>query len=269
MVWMQWSANALLACLYASGTLAQDASVFSKASNESLLWGPYKPNLYFGVRPRIPKSLATGLLWARVEDFSQVQHNVRYTCEQHEGMAGYGWDAYDPRTGGVQTIHDKGNGIDLETSFVTLDDGAWAAKIKGTPREDAEPQAGSEGGIDQIKTAVWFTFGLEGLGSFEVKDPESGEELGFEGDVEFEGQTNELGEFTVKVSEPEGNTHPIHAHPSYKTKPLDHTLVHSVQVPDEALWQAKRTFLFPHRQTRPNNRPNADPALVQPYFTDR
>lgn len=51
-----------------------------KASNDSLLWGPYRPNLYFGVRPRIPKSLLTGLLWARVEDFQSVQHSVFSHC---------------------------------------------------------------------------------------------------------------------------------------------------------------------------------------------
>ena len=56
-----------------------------KASNDSLLWGPYRPNLYFGVRPRIPKSLLTGLLWARVEDFQSVQHGVfshRYSFDR-------------------------------------------------------------------------------------------------------------------------------------------------------------------------------------------
>ena len=52
--------------------LAQNA----KASNESLLWGPYRPNLYFGVRPRIPKSLMTGLLWAKVDTFQGVQNSM-------------------------------------------------------------------------------------------------------------------------------------------------------------------------------------------------
>lgn len=51
---------------------AQVAEI-EKASNDSLLWGPYKPNLYFGVRPRIPKSLTGGLLWTRVEDYQSVQ----------------------------------------------------------------------------------------------------------------------------------------------------------------------------------------------------
>lgn len=48
----------------------------AKVSNESLLWGPYRPNLYFGVRPRIPKSLLTGLLWAKVDSFQGVQNSA-------------------------------------------------------------------------------------------------------------------------------------------------------------------------------------------------
>lgn len=53
---------------------AQVADI-EKATNASLLWGPYRPNLYFGVRPRIPKSLMGGLLWTRVEDYSTVQNS--------------------------------------------------------------------------------------------------------------------------------------------------------------------------------------------------
>ena len=45
----------------------------SAASNASLLWGPYRPNLYFGVRPRLPKSLLTGLLWSNVDDYRAFQ----------------------------------------------------------------------------------------------------------------------------------------------------------------------------------------------------
>lgn len=239
MVWKQWGGHAILASLGAAQALAADTEVFSKSSNESLLWGPYKSNLYFGVRPRIPNSLTTSLLWARVEDFMSIQQNVRHTCEQHEGMAGYGWDAYDPRTGGVQTIHDKGNGVDLETSFVTISEGAWAARIKGTPREDAELLAGTKDGVDTLKTAVLFNLGLEGLGSLEATGAEDAEELGYEGDVVFTGQTSELGEFTVTITAPQGNTHPEVVHPAGDSKPVDRTLVHSLQVPPEALWQIK------------------------------
>lgn len=48
----------------------------AKVSNDSLLWGPYRPNLYFGIRPRIPKSLMTGLLWAKVDSFQGVQNSM-------------------------------------------------------------------------------------------------------------------------------------------------------------------------------------------------
>src|SRR5205809_2828071 len=47
-------------------------------TNSSLLWGPYRPNLYFGVRPRIPQSFLASLLWARVEDYQSVQ-NSKFT----------------------------------------------------------------------------------------------------------------------------------------------------------------------------------------------
>lgn len=226
---------------------SQETSVFSKASNDSLLWGPYRPNLYFGVRPRLPKSITTSLLWGRVEDFTSIQHGIRFTCEQGEDMSGYGWDAYDPRTGGVQTVRDKGNGIDLETSFVKFDAGrgGWGARVKGTVREDAEPGVGSQNGVqEQLKTAVWFTVGVEGLGSLEVEGADAAEDLGFDRNVVLNGQTHDLGDFRLTISEPRENTqHPYTSHPAYTSKPLDHTFVHSVQVPDEALWQSKGTFL--------------------------
>lgn len=241
----QWSLRTLVLLLSSSAVLAlaQDSSPFTKASNDSLLWGPYRSNLYFGVRPRVPNSLLTGLAWARVEDYSSIQNNIRYTCEQHEGMAGYGWDAYDPRSGGVQVIHDKGNGIDLETSFVKFDGGrnGWGARIKGTPRDDAAPSELSGGISPDLKTAVWFTIGMEGLGSVEPQDVESAEELGYEGDVTFDGQVGGLGEFKITITEPDGNTHPVHRHPSYDARPLDRTLVHSSQMPPELLWQSKGT----------------------------
>jgi hypothetical protein len=38
-------------------------------SNDTLLWGAYRPNLYFGLRPRIPESLMTGLIWFGTQDY--------------------------------------------------------------------------------------------------------------------------------------------------------------------------------------------------------
>lgn len=39
------------------------------AVNQSLLWGTYRPNLYFGLRPRGPRFL-TGLMWFGVNDYT-------------------------------------------------------------------------------------------------------------------------------------------------------------------------------------------------------
>ncbi|KAK5173024.1 Processing alpha glucosidase I [Saxophila tyrrhenica] len=241
---MIWRDVTLLALCNAALISAQDsASVFSKASNDSLLWGPYRPNLYFGLRPRLPKSLTTALLWSRVEDFNHPSNGMRFTCEQNEDMAGYGWDKYDPRTGGVQTIYDKGNGIDMETSFVKFDEGraGWGARVKGTVREDAEPSLGSQDGVKEgLKTAVWFTVGAEGLSTLDVVGAAEGKELGFDRNVVINGQTTDLGDFSLTVAElPGKNSKPHHNHPSYNEKPLEHTLIHSVQVPEEALWQSK------------------------------
>ncbi|KAK3678234.1 Processing alpha glucosidase I [Vermiconidia calcicola] len=243
---MHWSSSTTLLLLNALTAIAADDSVFSKASNDSLLWGPYRPNLYFGLRPRLPKSVTTGLLWGRVEDFTEVQHLIRYTCEQNEDMAGYGWDKYDPRSGGVQTVKDKGNGIDMETSFVKFDEGrsGWGARVKGTVRKDAQPSLGSQDDVQEdLKTAVFITVGMEGLGSMQVLEAEAGKDLGFEKEVVLDGQAQGLGEFRITISESKGSfnhlKHPEHGHPSYRSKPLDHTLVHTVQVPEEALWQSK------------------------------
>ncbi len=47
----------------------------ARQNNQSLLWGPYRPNLYFGVRPRIPKSLMTGLMWGKIETYTDFQNS--------------------------------------------------------------------------------------------------------------------------------------------------------------------------------------------------
>ena len=64
----------------AVSALEEDEDVLSselgRANNQSLFWGPYRPNLYFGVRPRVPESLSTALLWANVDDYTTVQDST-------------------------------------------------------------------------------------------------------------------------------------------------------------------------------------------------
>ena len=149
-------------------------------------------------------------------------------------MAGYGWDEYDVRQGGRQTIHDAGNQLDLTTEFVKFpggeQGGSWGVRIKGVPREDAP---------EQLMTTVIFYASMEGLGRVGVSNEPS--DLGYEGTVTFNGQTNELGDFTIDVTAgPDTNKHPPRTHETYGNKPLDRTMVASFQVPEEAIWQTAR-----------------------------
>lgn len=54
-----------------------DSNTISAASNQSLLWGVYRPNLYFGTRPRLPDSVMTGLMWFGMQDYHGADSKYR------------------------------------------------------------------------------------------------------------------------------------------------------------------------------------------------
>lgn len=148
-------------------------------------------------------------------------------------MAGYGWDEYDPRRGGIQTIHDAGNLIDITTSFVKIPGGthggSWGARIKGVPRPEAS---------DGLKSQVVFYLSQEGIGSsLEVVD--MSDPFGFEGDVVFNGQSEQLGEYKIVVTTGSGEHPPEDVHDFQSKRDLTKTTVQSFTLPDEYLWQAK------------------------------
>lgn len=148
-------------------------------------------------------------------------------------MRGYGWDEYDIRTGGRQTIHDTGNSIDLTIDFVKIPGGvhggSWAARIKGEPRADADPRQ---------PTTIIFYASLEGSGHLTLENEP--DPLGYRGDVTLTGSTDELGEFAIDITRgPSSNRFISHDHPSYEEAPLSRTMVSSILAPAEAIWQAK------------------------------
>jgi mannosyl-oligosaccharide glucosidase len=57
--------------ILAAAPLAR-ASSFSPTNDSALLWGAYRPNLYFGLRPQLPQSLMTGLLWFGTQDYQSI-----------------------------------------------------------------------------------------------------------------------------------------------------------------------------------------------------
>lgn len=68
---------------FAAGAAADDVSILynevAKSANQSLLWGPYRPNLYFGVRPRLHNSFMGGLMWANADAMTDIQ-NSKFTA---------------------------------------------------------------------------------------------------------------------------------------------------------------------------------------------
>ncbi|CAK7263585.1 Processing alpha glucosidase I [Sporothrix epigloea] len=258
---------------FAGGGAAQagDESILfsetARKNNESLLWGPYRPNVYFGVRPRIPQSLVTGLMWGRSDTYNDLQNHIRYTCEQNEGMEGYGWDEFDTRLGGTQTIHDKFNNIDITTTFIKVPGGAhggsWGARIKGEPR----PKLATEDDpTTSVKTMVVFYLAQEEEGAqVSVKDVSGADwdEKGFAGDITFEGASKGLGSFKVVVTQGKG-AHPQSDHAYVEERDLEKTTVQSLATLTDYLWQAKQLLFRQLKETVDYVISKYDPTAAPP-----
>lgn len=161
-----------------------------------------------------------------------LRSDVRYTCEQNEGMQGYGWDEYDTRKGGIQSIHDKENKLDITTSFVKIPGGAhggsWAARIKGQLRDDA---------AEDQKTILFLYVTQEGQLSELAAEP-SADESGYDGDVTLVGNSGPLGSYKLTVTRGTGKR-PESNHVMSEFRVPGKTIVQSLSYPDEVLWQAK------------------------------
>ena len=193
----------------------------------SLLWGPYRPNLYFGIRPRIPQSLLMGLMWTRTQNGTFEEKTLRHGCEQSDGMAGYGWDEYDPRTGGSQTIYDVGNSIDVRTDFFKpKGDGSccqWAVRINGTPRADAPKD---------LESLVVFYIGSEDPNPTEDSFLDCAEAEGL-AVMKCSGNQRHVPSFTLQFQEPQRDNVPVQR--GYAAS------IRSDSVPADGIWQAKCT----------------------------
>lgn len=138
-------------------------------------------------------------------------------------MQGYGWTEYDARTGGSQTIHDAELHVDLTTEFLKSDDGgSWSVRVTGTPRSDAP---------DDLTTTIVFHAAIEkaSLGSRSLNCGDGGEKVRRRQNVEAEcrGDAPGLGSFEFSVTTDD------------KGVPVHDTVVNSVEVDEDKIWQAK------------------------------
>eukprot|EP00899_Mesostigma_viride_P027617 jgi/Mesvir1/803/Mv17396-RA.1 len=88
---------------------------FGGAHEEDLLWGTYRPQLYFGMRTRRPQSLLAGLMWFDPQN-TQEGLQLRHSCEQGDRLSQYGWLRHDGRSYGRQDLFDRD--YILTTTFV-------------------------------------------------------------------------------------------------------------------------------------------------------
>ncbi|KAF8892637.1 glycoside hydrolase family 63 protein [Infundibulicybe gibba] len=210
-------------------------AILAQGVNDTLLWGPYRPNLYFGLRPRIPQSLMTGLMWFGTQDYQSITR-TRHACDQGDGLSGYTWTEYDTRQGGVQVLHDTPNNVKITTEFLKVPGGdhggSWAARVKGEPLNPDLPS----------RISTIFYFGLEGIGGLEMETDE--DDNGIEGEIKLTGSTPELDDFTLRVVDGPNNTvvtEGPHAH-VFEDR-LGKTQFFGQPIPAGNMWQAREVLL--------------------------
>ncbi|KAK1753796.1 glycoside hydrolase [Echria macrotheca] len=221
------------------GALAQSLGNFNSSTSSSVpeqpwqTWGPYRPNLYFGVRPTVPETLLMGLMWANGDDRKTMLKSLRDTCEQNDGMQGYGWTFYDTRAGGSQAIHDTQLQLELRTDFLKSEDGnSWAVRITGTPKS----------GAADVKTSLILHTAVEKVDSNGPKSLvcDNRSKDGTQVEAACHGDMPALGKFEFQVL---GDT---------QNKPIHDTVVKSIEVTEDRIWQAKSVLVDLFRDTAGN-----------------
>lgn len=194
---------------------------------DNLLWGPYRPNVYMGIRPRLPKSLISGLMWYRSDDLLGIQ-SIRHDVTNNDEVKKFSWTSFDPRVGGRQVIIDDKNHVNLTLDFVKSTDGSsWDLTVSG-----AQPPGG-------VLTLPLY-FSLQSEGSLELEGGLSPE--GVKSDLTLRGKSKELGSFKIDVTEGTG-LHPKSDHELADTFPSSFTRYTGLKIPEEHSWQGQDIYI--------------------------
>ncbi|KAJ2489245.1 Processing alpha glucosidase I, partial [Coemansia sp. RSA 2052] len=146
-------AAALTALTLVAALHSDESQVQSQLLNSELQWGTYRPNLYFGTRPRLPNSLVSGLMWFGLDDQRNWQR-IRHSCELGDNLAEYGYSRHNGRDFGEQTMRDNDQGVEIKSTFVKVPGklgGSWAVRFTGRTLN-----------ADTQGVSLVYYFGLEG-----------------------------------------------------------------------------------------------------------
>lgn len=207
---------------------------YQKAVDQSLLWGPYRPNTYMGIRPRIPHSLVSGLFWFNADDIQNI-HKIRHFCDNGADFQGFGWTKYDPRLGGRQEFKDNELKLDLTTDFIKTKEGNWALKVKGVPRPGYESQTNS----------IVFYTGLEGEGMLTSISGQPADGFKKGDSIKLLGHSLDFEGFEIDINDgPSSNLHKSLKKKELADPSLNPARTHymSMRVPDGNVWKAKDIF---------------------------
>ncbi|XP_065186679.1 mannosyl-oligosaccharide glucosidase-like [Sycon ciliatum] len=175
-----------------------NGSSFSPEFSKERLWGSYRPQVYFGMRPRLPKSIVTGLMWYPYMPGSQGWRSIRHLAQQDDNLLHYGWLKHDGQAFGSQEVAEED--FTLTTEFVKQAGGEhgghWSARISAKPRKKVKTSK-SKQQKDQI--ALFFYAFNEGDGEMSPIVEPARTRLGSPKMTEIRGATPELGEFTISL----------------------------------------------------------------------
>ncbi|XP_023654927.1 mannosyl-oligosaccharide glucosidase isoform X2 [Paramormyrops kingsleyae] len=192
-LYMRSSLARRVVTLHPSPQVLHDNSTSATVSPQRF-WGSYRPQVYFGMKTRSPRSMVTGLMWMRQSP--EVEVSLRHTCEQGDRLHGYGWLAHDGLSFGVQEIRDTD--FILTTEFVKRPGGDhggdWTWRVTAKQQSSApqppiislmfyvaaDTQGSLQAHVEERGRLSSVTGSSEELGSFKVTfgKPTAGEAAG-------------------------------------------------------------------------------------------
>ncbi|MBW0480168.1 hypothetical protein O181_019883 [Austropuccinia psidii MF-1] len=212
-----------------------DLEAAAAVTHQSLLWGTYRPNLYFGLRPRQANSLMHGMMWFGAQNFQSFSR-ARHSCEQSDELLGYGFNKHDGRNFASHYLKDELNNFELKVQLLKVPGGefggSWGLRINGVKLNEDRP----------ARISLINYFGLDGLGSLQLESEE--DEEGVDGPVKFSGSTTQLGDFTIRIVDSPSNE-PVVGHHNAEDfgEKLSRTQYLGVQLPSGSVWKAKESIM--------------------------
>ncbi|KAJ2601754.1 Processing alpha glucosidase I [Coemansia sp. RSA 1722] len=215
--------------VFVAASAATVLATGTKQHDSDLLWGTYRPNLYFGTRPRLPDSLLSGLMWFGLDQTNW--QNIRHSCELGDNLSEYGYQRHNGRDFGEQMLRDNDHGVEIKSEFIKVagkNGGSWAVRFSGKTAED---------NVEGV--ALVYYFGLEGNGTMAMN-------VG-KGSAKIVGKTDDLGLFSIRIVPSAKNKFPVIAKQLQKIPELTSVGKKisgiAVKAPKTDVWKAKDIFM--------------------------